>query len=166
MVMTIEELIADVVVNLATELDLDHGPFFFYGSPANISHEMNRTMNANSKYPAIILFNEFPVKQGDWKSHFGREANITLYFMQLAKANWSEAEHINNAISAQSLIADMFIEEIESDKRFGDVDDLTKINRSNWGLLVQNGGSKKSVFPDFLSGVEIKFTLKVKRDYC
>jgi len=164
--MMTEKLIGSVVDDLVTELELDNGPFYYYGSPVSIQSEMSKTMKADHKYPAVILFNEFQETQGETMSHFGRTANITMYFMQLAGKNWSEEEHIDNAVSPMSLIADMFIEIIEADKRFGDVGDLSKTHRTNWGLILQQSSSKRSVFPDVLSGTEINFTLKIKRDYC
>ncbi|MDY0215019.1 MAG: hypothetical protein RBS24_05890 [Bacilli bacterium] len=164
--MMTEKLIGLVVDELVSELGLDSGPFYYYGSPVSIQSEMSKTMKAGSKYPAIILFNEFQESEGEKLSHFGRSANITMYFMQLAGKNWSEEEHIDNAVSPMSLIADMFIELIEADKRFGDVDDLKKTHRTNWGLILQQASSKRSVFPDVLSGIEISFTLKIKRNYC
>jgi len=164
--MMTEKLIGSVIDDLVTELELDNGPFYYYGSPISIQSEMSKTMKAAHKYPAVILFNEFPETQGETMSHFGRTANITMYFMHLAGKNWSEEEHIANAVSPMSLIADMFIEMIEADKRFGDVDDLSKTHRTNWGLILQQMNSKRSVFPDVLSGTEINFTLKIKRNYC
>ena len=164
--MTIEKLIQSLIEELNIELELDYGMYYFYGSPVSISQQIGRIMSANDKYPACILFNEFPEKQGDKLSHFKTEAQLTLYLMTASSKAWSESKHIDDAVSPMSLIADMIIEKIEADSRFGDVDDYQKINRTNWGLLVQFGSSKKSVFPDSLSGVEIKFTLKVKRDYC
>lgn len=164
--MTTEQLIGVVVDELVNDLELDNGPFYFYGSPVSIANEMSKTMNAAGKYPAIILFNEFQEVKAEKLSHFDRTANITLYFMTLAGKNWSEEKHIDDAVSPMSLIADMFIEMIEDNKLFGDVDDLKKVHRTNWGLVLQQFSTKRSVFPDTLSGVEINFTLKIKRDYC
>ncbi|MFA7059113.1 MAG: hypothetical protein EOM59_13510 [Clostridia bacterium] len=164
--MMTEQLIGSVVEQLASELEDGHKPFYFYGSPVSIQSEMVKTMNASGKYPAIILFNEFQETKGETMSHFGRSANITLYFMQNAGKNWSEKKHIDNAVIPMNSIADLFIELIEADKRFGDVDDLKKTHRTNWGLILQQASSKRSVFPDVLSGIEISFTLKIKRNYC
>lgn len=164
--MTTELLIKSAVESLSTELDLDNGLYYFFGSPIAINSQMSKIMSANDKYPAVIMFNEFEETQGETLSHFGRTANITLYFMTLAGKNWSEEEHIDDAISPMDLIAEMLREGIEGDKRFGNIDDWTKTNRSNWGLILQQHNSKKSVFPDTLSGVEVNFTLKVKRNYC
>lgn len=162
--MMTEDLIKSVVENLSDELDVDL--HYFFGSPISISAQMAKTMNAANKYPAVILFNEFLESKSETLSHFDREANITIYFMMPSGKNWSEEKHIDDAISPMYLIADLFRESIENDKRFGDVDDFKKTNRSNWGLILQQFNTKKSVFPDTLSGVEINFTLKIKRDYC
>jgi hypothetical protein len=164
--MTTEKLLESVISELRDDLSLDHGPYYFFGSLISVNQQMVKTPNANNKYPAVILFNEIPETDADTLSHYQREADITLYFMTLADPRWSETDHIDNAVSPMHVIMEYFIDLIGSDSRFGEVENKTVINRTNWGLILQNQSTKKNVFPDFLSGVEIKFTLKVKRDYC
>jgi hypothetical protein len=160
--MITEKLIGSVIDGL-TEATR---PYYYYGSPISVNQMMSKIKNASEKYPAAILFNEFTETKAGVLSLFDRSAELTMYFMDKVGNTWSEVQHITFAVEPLESLVSEFISAIEADPRFGDVDDLETITRTNWGLLVKQQSTERSVFPDFLSGVQINFTLKIKKQFC
>lgn len=147
--------------------DLDYSLNYFYGSPLAISNTLARIKNENQKYPCVVVFDEFQETiEPNELSHFDRTSEVTIFFMNLANKSWTDEEHIDNCITPMSLIAELFIDEVNRSKYFGKAESVIKINRSLWGLYIQNENGKKPVFPDFLSGVELRVVLPIKKSFC
>jgi len=158
-------LIGSILSSVYSDLDMPLN--YFYGSPLAISNTLARINDQFSKYPCIVVFDEFQeTKDTNNLSHFDRTAEVTMFFMDIANKNWTDEEHIANAIAPMNLLADLFIEEVNRSKYFGKVENEIRINRSLWGLYLQGENGKKPVFPDLLSGVELRVVLPIKKSFC
>lgn len=147
--------------------DLEYPLNYFFGSPLAISNTFARIKEEGQKYPCVVVFDEFQeTKEMNELSLYDRTADVTMFFMNIANKSWTDSEHIDNCIEPMSIVADSFIDEVNRSKYFGKVESVIKINRSLWGLYIQNENGKKPVFPDLLSGVELRIVLPVKKTFC
>lgn len=163
--MTTEEMIGNVIKGLSTDLGMTLN--YYHGSPLAISNTLAKIKLGESKYPCVVLFDEFEESiEPDPLSLFERSATLSLFFMNICKKEWTIEEHIANAVSAMNIVVDLFREAIDTSKYFGRIESMIKINRTSWGLYLQNENGKKPVFPDLLSGVELRVTLPVKKAFC
>lgn len=163
--MMTEEIIGTVLNQLTTDLDMVLN--YYHGSPLAISNNLAKIKDGASKYPCIVLFDEFEEKgETDPTSLFNRTATVNLFFMDVCRKEWTIEEHIENCISPMALIVDQFLSLLDISKYFGRVESYIRVNRSAWGLYIQSENNKKSVFPDLLSGVELRVTLPIKKQFC
>jgi hypothetical protein len=137
--------------------------FYFYGSPLDIMQQVKRYSHDQQKYPAIIVFDNFrEIKPDNVLSKIERIAELTLYFMDRADAGaWKAAEHIEYAVKPMAEKAEAFLEARKRHRGVMRPVDVSTNMITNWGLQVEADGKKKSLFPDFLSGIILEMRLPV-----
>lgn len=136
---------------------------FFYGSPLDIMHQVKRYAQDQQKYPAIIVFDNFrELKPDNVLSKVERIADVTMYFMDRADAgSWKTTDHIEKVIQPMSRKVEEFLEARKRHRGVMRPTDVSTNMVTNWGLQVEADGKKKSLFPDFLSGIILEMQLPV-----
>lgn len=142
-------------------------PFFFHGTPSSINNQINGEEEDN-KIPMIYLYEILREKDFNINSNIKRDADLRLFFLDNANfSDWTTDDHYSKRVEGLNSLVDEFIEQIGVFKKFYLFEtDFTRINHIKWGLFKDNKGYEKRIFDDDLTGVELSFTLRIKRCGC
>lgn len=157
---------ADLTGIEVTEIQLDN-PFFVWGTPLQAQTEISNTFS--NKYPLIYLKEIIREKQMDVFSGIDRESEIKIFFLdEMNKADWHTREFYSELLVSLNNWVDYVISQLLSNTSFyTDETVFERVNHSDFGVkIVSSQGHIQSLFSDFLSAVELGFTLKIKRGCC
>ncbi len=154
-----EDIVEDIVKLVQ---DVGSAPYFMLGDPLTLSNTLVRVKSTAAKYPVVILIDD--VKEELVRDNVAAVdvvASIRLFFMTKANTAWKSDDHMDKAVKPMRLLTEQFQDLIEKDVRVQSIKNVDRHAHTNWGLKVDADGRKKSVFPDWLSGVEMTFDLMV-----
>lgn len=141
-----------------------NSPFYFHGTPIATNNHISQAQ-ANQKYPMIYLYEIFQEVDQDIYSNIDWTANIRLFFLDQSNfEDWSTDDHYTYVINGQNNLVDAFIAQINKSHLFKqDEETYTRTNHANFGVFVENQGHTTRFFDDYLSGVQVQFTLNVRK---
>ena len=141
-------------------------PFYFFGTPRNANVEIANT-SVQDKYPFVYLKEVIKEKMFNSLSGLDREASIRLFFLdEMDKENWHTKEMYSEVLIGLNKLVREVIKQLKTDLgNFYLVEtEFDIINHADFGLLIQDQkGYIQSLFSDTLSGVELSFTLTIKK---
>ena len=140
-------------------------PFYFHGTPMMTNSHINGAKD-EEKNPMVYLYEILKEKDKSLNSSIARESDLRLFFLDNANfSDWTTDDHYSKRIVGLNNLVDTFIEKARDYTCcfYLFETDFTRINHIKWGVWRNNSGAEESLFDDQLTGVELSFTLPLKR---
>lgn len=140
-------------------------PFYFHGTPVLTNAHINGARDRD-KYPMIYLYEILKEKDKKIDSRIIRESDLRLFFLDNANfGEWTTDDHYSKRLLGLNNLVDEFINLARLYRCcfYLYETDFTRINHVNWGVWRNNAGHEKKLFDDELTGVELSFTLPLKK---
>ncbi len=139
-------------------------PFYFHGTPIATNNHISQA-DSNEKYPMIYLYEIFQEVDQDVFSSIGWTADIRLFFLDRSNfEDWTTQDHYTNVINGMNSLIDTFIDQLRDSGLFSSNEvTFTRTNHANFGNFVENQGHVSHFFDDYTSGVQVQFTLNVRK---
>lgn len=154
----VEEVIREVVESM----QVNGLPRFMFGSPITLSNIVVMEKQVHRKYPVVILMDDIRQEHTfNAVSPIDKTALVQLFFMDRADPRWTSAEHMEKAVKPMRELMEKFTTLLVKDHRIHSPGNFETRAHTMWGLRVEADGKKKSVFPDWLSGVEMNLGVHV-----
>lgn len=141
-----------------------NSPFYFHGTPIATNNHISQA-ESSDKYPMIYLYEIFQEVDQDLYSNLDWTSNIRLFFLDQSNfEDWTTDDHYTFVINGLNNLVDAFISQINESNLFKqDEETYTRTNHANFGVFVENQGHTTRFFDDYLSGVQVQFTLNVRK---
>lgn len=141
-------------------------PFYFHGTPilTNVNH-ITGAMDKD-KVPMIYLYEILREKDLNIDSRIVRESDLRLFFLDNANfSEWTTDDHYSKRLLGLNNLVDEFISSARNYQCcfYLYETEFTRINHVNWGVFKTNSGHEKRIFDDDLTGVELSFTLPLRK---
>jgi hypothetical protein len=139
-------------------------PFFWHGTPIAVGNELQRILQSENKLPMVYLYeiitDEF---DNDSESAIDRESSLRLFFLDEANfADWDTDEHYSGAIIPMASYAEALLKYLEKNSGVGEIKNFSMSYYAKFGLNIKvNSGHVQNLFPENVSGVEVRFTLPI-----
>lgn len=140
-------------------------PFYFHGTPMMTNAHINGAKESD-KVPMVYLYEILKEKDKRENSRIVRESDLRLFFLDSANFDdWETDDHYTQRLLGLNNLVDYFIEKARKyECCFYLYDtDFTRINHVKWGVYRDNAGHDRRIFDDDLTGVELSFTLPLKK---
>lgn len=139
-------------------------PFYFHGTPIATNNHISQA-NSNEKYPMIYLYEIFQEVDQDIFSSIDYISDIRLFFLDRSNfEDWNTQDHYTNVINGMNSLVDEFIKQLrDSSLFFSNEVTFTRTNHANFGNFVENQGHVSHFFDDYTSGVQLQFSLNVRK---
>ena len=139
-------------------------PFYFHGTPIATNSHINGAKDKN-KVPMIYLYEILREKDLPVTSGLARESDLRLFFLDNADFDrWDTDDHYSKRLIGLNNLVDAFrIEALKYPGFFLDETTFTRINHVKWGVYKDNKGHEQRIFDDDLTGVELSFTLPLRK---
>jgi len=155
----------DIIREVAEGMQQSGIPRYMFGNPITLSNIVVREKQVHKKYPVIILMED--IKEEVVRSNLSavdRMAPLQLFFMERADPRWTSVQHMDNAVKPMRELMRDFLQRLEKDFRVHSVENRDSKVHTNWGLKAEVDGQRRSVFPDWLSGLELTVELKIFKE--
>jgi hypothetical protein len=140
-------------------------PFYFHGTPLLTNSHISKA-DDDEVFPMAYLYEILKEKEMNVLSGIQRESEIRLLFLDTANTKeWDTDDHYSERLVGLNGLKDEFISQLRKDicQFHTDETDFTVINRANVGKFVSNKGNIESLFSKPTSGVDVSFTLLIKK---
>lgn len=139
-------------------------PFYFHGTPIATNQEISGAESID-KLPMIYLAESLKEKDLDENSAIARESEVRLFFLDTANfEDWETDDYYSDRLSGLNSLIDQFILSYKKFKLFESFDTVfSRVNFAKWGVFSNNRGTLTNIFDDNLTGVELSFTLKLRK---
>lgn len=140
-------------------------PFYFHGTPIATNNHISEA-DHKDKVPMIYLYEIIREKQKDIFSSIDREADLRLFFLDTADFDeWTTDDHYSKRLLGLNNLVDAFIIQAISFRSqfFLNETEFTRINHVKWGKFTDLKGHIVNIFDDELTGVELSFTLQIRK---
>ncbi len=139
-------------------------PFYFHGTPIATNNHISQA-DSSQKYPMIYLYEIFQEVDQDVFSSIDWTADIRLFFLDRSNfEDWNTDDHYTYVINGINSLVDAFISQLRDSKMFYSNEvTFTRTNHANFGNFVENQGHVSHFFDDYTSGVQVQFTLNVRK---
>lgn len=140
-------------------------PFYFHGTPMMTNAHINGALDRD-KVPMVYLYEILKERDKNIFSRVRRESDLRLFFLDNADfSDWETDDHYSQRLIGLNNLVDEFIEQARGYKCcfYLDDTDFTRINHVNWGVWKDKAGHIKRIFDDELTGVELSFTLPIRK---
>lgn len=145
-------------------------PFYFHGTPiATNNHIALMQETAKETVPMIYLYEILTEEEQNILSSIQRESDIRFFFLDSCNnSDWLTDDHYSYVLRGLNLLVDAFIDQLREDRKHFFTDEVTfrRVNHANWGNFVNNKGHIKRLFNGFYTGVELAFTLPIRKCTC
>lgn len=141
-------------------------PFYFHGTPIMTNANHIKGADSVEKLPMIYLYEILREVDKRPDSRVVKEADLRLFFMDTANyEEWTTDDHYSQRLQGLNNLVDAFIEAARAYRCCFYLynTDFTRINHVNWGVFVTDKGHRRRIFDDDLTGVELNFTLSLKK---
>ena len=142
-----------------------NSPFYFHGTALATSASISYLDDA-SKVPMIYLHETLRERELSTDSAILRESEMRLFFLDVANyQDWTNDEHYSKRIFGLNQLVDLFILSLKADvENFYTYEtEFTRTNHAKWGQFVDLKGHVQSIFNEHLSGIELVFTLPIRK---
>ena len=159
-----QNIVVAAVVLGATKYTVPN-PFYFHGTPILTNAHVSGAKDKD-KVPMIYLYEILKEKDLKENSRIERESDLRLFFLDNANfGEWDTEDHYSKRLLGINNLVDEFI---SAARKYSCCfylyeTDFTRINHVNWGVWEDNKGHTRTLFDDELTGVEVSFTLPLKK---
>jgi len=140
-------------------------PFYFHGTPMMTNAHINGARERD-KVPMVYLYEILRERDKRKNSRIVRESDLRLFFLDSANFDeWETDDHYSQRLLGLNNLVDEF-EEAACEYQccfYLYETDFTRINHIKWGIWKDNAGHDRRLFDDNLTGVELSFTLPLKK---
>ena len=147
-----------------------YAPVYYHGTVIKVKSEIkNKTENVLARTPFIYLREliEEDVNSKYSNSPIEKTADLQILFLTNCNyVDWKIDDHYEKAIAQMKNLVDRFMLAVYADVRIGEFESYKLTNHVNFGVYVTNEGSRKSVFNDNLTGIEMKISLPFLKQDC
>lgn len=149
------------------DLFIIHPLFYFHGTPIATNNLLCEAGDIK-KVPMVYLYEMLRETELNIDSAIQREADLRLFFLDNADfESWETTDHYTKRLKGLNSLIDSFINQIREYKSFYMFEtDFTRINYTKWGNFRDLKGYSSNIFDAELTGVELAFTLNIKRQNC
>lgn len=146
-----------------------YAPRYYHGTVIKAKGEIETGVNAHNIYDRtpFIYLKEIVSDRVNSKykvSPFDKETSLQIYFLTQSKLHdWKTTDHYEKSIYPMANLVNNFINTLYNSKHIGRFEDYETINHVNFGVYVTDKGNTKSIFSDYLSGVELNITLPFRK---
>ncbi len=140
-------------------------PFYFHGTPMMTNAHINGAKERD-KVPMIYLYEILRERDKRENSRIVRESDLRLFFLDSANFDdWETDDHYTQRLLGLNNLVNTFIETAREYQCcfYLFETDFTRINHVKWGVWKDNAGHDRRLFDDNLTGVELSFTLPLKK---
>lgn len=140
-------------------------PFYFHGTPIMTNNHING-MREDQKVPMIYLYEIIREKDKGIDSAIVRESDLLLFFLDSANfSEWETEDHYSQRLKGLNNLVDEFRDQARDYRCcfYLEETEFTRINHVNWGVWRTNAGHERRIFDDDLTGVELNFTLPLRK---
>lgn len=140
--------------------------FYFHGTPMATGNELSKINESSEKTPmAYLLEIVTDIKDNDPESLIDRNSDVSLFFLDEANfGDWDTDQHYSNAIVPMMNYAELFVKYLDSTSGIGKIDSYQLTYHAKFGLNIRtNSGHIQNLFPEKLSGVQLRVTLPILR---
>jgi hypothetical protein len=138
-------------------------PKFMHGTPMNTVLEWHQVTDENQKLPLIWLVTPYTEKINDGRQTIERNCDVKILFIH--HSNWMELNQtrVNDSIKPLNNMADVFIEAVNTNKRF--FDRLKRQTRKEFPKFGRetSQGIDKTLFNSTLAAVQLTTTIDIKK---
>jgi len=145
-------------------------PAYFHGTIPAINEELDEIQDSGDQVeaPMVYLFEVISETfNNDEEERIERESVLRLFFLGGADFDdWYTDDHYKNAIVPMRNLVYEFIKSIDREQcLFADFDTYTLINHAKFGVFTDNNGHVSRFFNADLSGVEMRVTLPILKNF-
>lgn len=139
-------------------------PFYFHGTPYATNAQI-AYLDDSSKVPMIYLMEILREDIQSSDSSIERTAELRLFFLDVANfQDWTTDQHYSKVITGLDNLVQKFILELKESNLFYTFDtSFRQINHVKFGQFQDLKGHIQSLFNDHLSGIELNFTLFIRK---
>lgn len=141
-------------------------PFYFYGTPIEVNHDLLDVRAGQNKFPAVFLFDPIDtLENDDMMVNVGASPNLKIFFMNdwRNQEGWTTEDHYDNIIADMDSLKREFIKKLKANKYVLEVTTYSTARHAKWGLFINNKGYKDPVFNEKLSGVSLDITIDIDK---
>jgi hypothetical protein len=141
-----------------------NNPFYFHGTAlATNSHISN--LDDASKVPMIYLHETLRERVMSEANAIDKESELRLFVLDAANfGDWTTDQHYSIVILGLNKLVEFLIQKIRDYFLFYMFEtEITQINHVKWGQFTDLKGHVQSIFNDHLTGIELSFTLPIRK---
>lgn len=139
------------------------GLHYFHGTVyATNNHIVNK--KRDTKVPMAYL-HEIIREKDRGKMGSSVEAPLRMFFLDQSNlADWNTNDHYSKVITGMKKVVTAFKDHLFDQPEVIDTDvEYTEVNHANFGIFRDMKGHEKRIFDDNLSGIELNFTIVIKK---
>jgi hypothetical protein len=138
-------------------------PTFLQGNQMMANEEfMNISNNTFNKTPLIWLVRGYTENHKGLGSNIDYDVSVVVYFLEETPSDgWLTSEHDTNAINPMYNLCERFMDTVKNSPKLNEITDYSITDKPKFGVKVGDKGSSKLILDDYLSGVELRFSMEV-----
>jgi len=138
-------------------------PYYFYGTPKQISNTLSKLSDSETKYPIIALMETMPATvNNDETQPIERTVSLEMFFGDLCNPpDWDSEDYYTNVIDKMQVYIDSFIDACENSSLVTLPDTHSETPYSRWNMTLTATGA--NVFNENLSGIMLSIDLEFMR---
>ena len=136
------------------------------GTPLTTNTEYSNLGNVpNDRFPLIWLLEPYTAIEKDKFSSVEQEMSCTLFFLDDSSEVVTSKEHHDQVVKRMIALKDLFIDSINNDFMFKNLEQFPVKPRVRFGRQSERGSEKK-ILDDLLSGIELNISLEKFKSNC
>ena len=145
---------------------LVYAPYYYHGTPVQVSNELTEISVAADKTPMVFLNESYVEKYFGSDSSVDREADLRIFFLTQSNfEDWLSEDYHNNSFEQMNDMIDRFLIRCKKSKLIGKFSEHSRIIRQKVSV-VSSDKNKKNLFNMNLSGVELLIKLPFNKENC
>jgi hypothetical protein len=162
-----------IIVQGAEPIEVDtftpYAVKFFYGNIRETANELKEYLQARDKTPMLYFYEEFKERfYEEPDTNIERESDLRLFFLTQADfKDWQRQDFQDNAIMPMRRLTEHYIEQLKNTARVANLTTWETVNKTRFGVFINEKGVDKAYWADNLSGIELRITIELlKPDNC
>lgn len=137
-----------------------------HGTVIDTNDELVKIDDSTNKFPLVYVNEPFTETfNRDPESAVDRTSPLRIFFLSnFDVQDWNTDDHYKQVIQSMNNLADEFITYFRTAAGYGIITTEQRTNHVNLSVQRTLKGQETQVFDDYLSGVEIRFTLPIKNN--
>lgn len=143
-------------------------PYFTHGTVKQANEELSMESDMFKKTPMVFLRRPFSEVFYNGQQSDERNVDLTLYFLTQADfEHWQIDSFDANAIKPMYNLMNAFINMLNNNRYINkaNISEFRVEEKIKFGIYVNEKGYENSIFNDTLSGVQLSFSLPIRKNY-